>query len=130
MKRNRLAVIMGVTPGERSEDDVPVSDEKTIFFLQEVNKEEVQKKLNEMDPDERVEILTSNRKGEVFNQLDECSLSGDTERGKALFQEYQECLDDEQSETFDDFHEAFWIRSDYLQKLGNRKRVFNEWSNK
>ena len=132
MKRNRFAEIMGVTPGERTEvDDETIEEgDKTIFFSQEVSRKAVQDSLNDLDASDRMTTLTSHRKGEVFNQLEECSLSGDTDRGRALYEEYMECLDDDYEEDYEDWHEASWVSSIWLSKMMNRKRVVNEWRHK
>ena len=99
MKPSRFQKIMGVEPKKKEQDITstePVSeDDKTIFMCNEVSRSKRQEQLDELNPDERVVWLTSNRKTEIFTQLEECSSSGKTEIGKALFQEYQECLDDD-----------------------------------
>ena len=134
MKKNLLAQIMGVSKPETTENTQETTEnteDRAIFMGSEVSVKETQDNLDELDPGDRVTALTSNRKCEIFEMLEKAQRYGVGEaQAKALFEEYRECLDDEQMETYDDWDESFWVSSVFLKKMRNRKKVFNYWKNK
>ena len=95
---------------------------KEARFLGElVNKDAIQTELNELDHQERVVVLTQNERIDLIDRLRNKSKENMLE-GLSLYSEYRELISDE-FDDHEDRHEAYWISSDYLQELSDRKSI-------
>jgi len=103
-------------------------DDKVTFKGEVRRRSDVVKQLKNLDSEERVCNFTDNRRIEVTTQLANFRKNNDLENGKAVFQEYKELLDDENSHDFADFWESDWINLNWLKQLALRKKEMNFWN--
>ena len=101
-------------------------EERVRFCGERKSRDEIQKRLNSLQCDERVSDLTDNRRIEVTEKLNEMKKSANLKDGKSLYAEYREIVNDDFIE-HEDFFESWWVSSKYLMELHKRKVQRDFW---
>lgn len=84
-----------------------------------------QAQLNELEASERIIYLTDKQRTTIVDQILQHHVNEQDDRGKALYSEYVEILDEECNH--EDYEEAFWVSSAWLQELLDEKRFHKYW---
>ena len=101
-------------------------EERVRFCGERKSRDEIQKRLNSLQCDERVIDLTDNRRIEVTEKLNEMKKNANLKDGKSLYAEYREIVNDDFIE-HEDFFESWWVSSKYLMELHKRKVQRDFW---
>lgn len=107
-------------------DDTP--KEMSEFNGDSVVKHAFQTALDKMKTEPRIEALTSNRRIELLKQLDSFKENGDLEDGLALYKEHTEMINPDH-ESDDDYTEAWWVKTEYINSLYNQRKASTFWEN-
>jgi len=110
-----------------------LKDEKVKFLGEKQSKRAVQKELNAKTSAERVTDLTTQRRLEVIETLfdkREADTDDSAKEGLALYEEYRESVNADFVDENEDFFEAFWISSRFLDELYNQRRESDFWEDK
>ena len=102
--------------------------EMSVFNGDPVVKKDVQSDLDKMKTAPRVTALTSNRRIELLNQLETLKEQGDQKDGLALYKEHLEMINPD-FEDDDDYEEAHWVKSDYIENLYRQRKASTYWEN-
>jgi hypothetical protein len=102
--------------------------EMSVFNGDPVVKKDVQSDLDQMKTAPRVTALTSNRRIELLNQLETLKEQGDQKDGLALYKEHLEMINPD-FEDDDDYEEAHWVKTDYIENLYRQRKAATYWEN-
>jgi hypothetical protein len=102
--------------------------EMSVFNGDPVVKKDVQSDLDQMKTAPRVTALTSNRRIELLNQLETLKEQGDQKDGLALYKEHLEMINPD-FEDDDDYEEAHWVKTDYIENLYRQRKASTYWEN-